>query len=129
MRALAILLAVTLTGCASADYAAYTAAHTARVTADSKRLDGIASIARESNDPVARVAAIITLSHAESKQHDAIAKPTNILTELLQAGAGAYGIWAKTVLGVVDSTKSISASDEDVANRALNVLTPNLTGK
>jgi hypothetical protein len=125
-KLIAIAFALVLVGCASPDYAAYTAAHTARVSADTKRLDNIANIARESNDPVARVAAIITLSHAESKAHDAIAKPTNMFVELLQGATGLYGMWTNAVLNVVNSTR---ASDPDVAGQALNVLTPNLTGK
>jgi PBP1b-binding outer membrane lipoprotein LpoB len=122
---LALGIALALVGCASPDYANYTAAQTARTNAESKRLDNIASIARESNDPVARVAAIITLSNAEARNQQKIEKPTNILTEVVQAGAGIYGTWAQTLLGVLDLRRSTSAISEQDAAAAISILKPN----
>jgi hypothetical protein len=122
--ALAFAVAVALVGCASPDYAAYAQAHTARATLDAKRLDSIALIARESNDPAARIAAIITLSHAESKAQDRIEKPTNVIVEAVQAGAGVYGTWASTLLGVLQLRKSTTAISEQDAANAINILKP-----
>jgi hypothetical protein len=126
MRGLAIAFAavLALVGCASPDYAAYAQAHTARATLDAKRLDNIAAIARESNDPVARVAAIITLSHAESKAQDKIEKPTNVIVEAVQAGASVYGTWAQTLLGVLNLRKSTTGISEQDAANAINILKP-----
>jgi outer membrane murein-binding lipoprotein Lpp len=122
--AAAVLAALALAGCASPDYAAYAQAHTARATLDAKRLDSIAAIARESNDPTARIAAIITLSNAESKAHDKIEKPTNVIVEAVTAGAGVYSTWAQTLLGVLNLRRSTSAISENDAANALNILRP-----
>jgi hypothetical protein len=121
-------LIIALVGCASPDYSAYTAAHAARSAQEAKRLDNIASIARESNDPAARIAAIITLSHAEAKAQDKIEKPTSILVEAMQAGAGIYGTWINGVLGVLNMqrTTTVTAIDPSAAANALTVLTPAL---
>jgi hypothetical protein len=112
-------------GCASPDYAAYTQAHANRTAADARRLDSIAAIARESNDPVARVAAILTLSHAESKASDKIEKPTNMFVEAVAAGTSIYSIWSNTLLGVLNMRRSTSAITEQDASTALNILQPN----
>jgi hypothetical protein len=124
MKAAIVVLAAVLTGCASPDYAAYAQAHTARATLDAKRLDNISNIARESNSDVARIAAIITLSHAESKAQDRIEKPTNVIVEAVQAGAGVYGTWASTLLGVLQLRKSTTAISEQDAANAINILKP-----
>lgn len=126
MRALlAALAAVAMVGCASPDYAQYAAATTARTTAESKRLDNIASIARESNSDVARIAAIITLSNAEARNQQKIEKPTNVIVEAIEAGAGAYSTWAQTLLGVLNLRRSTSAISEVDAANAINILKPN----
>lgn len=127
MKALAFAFAavLVLAGCASPDYAAYTQAHTARTNADSRRLDSIASIARESTDPTAKVAAIITLGHAESKAQDRIEKPTNMFVEAISAGAEVYGTWASTLLGVLNLRRSTSSITEQDAANAINILKPN----
>jgi hypothetical protein len=126
MKALAVALAaVALVGCASPDYAAYTAAHAVRSNADAKRLENIALIARESNDPTARIAAILTLSHAEAKAQDRIEKPTNMFVEAVTAGAGVYSTWASTLLGVLQLRQSTSAISETDAANAINILKPN----
>lgn len=121
---IALGVALALVGCASPDYAAYTAAHTARSSADSRRLDSIATIARESADPVARVAAIITLGHAESRAQDKIEKPTNMFVEAVQAGAGIYGTWASTLIDVLTLRKSTAGISEADAANAINILKP-----
>jgi hypothetical protein len=128
MRGLAIALAAmfALVGCASPDYAKYIDGQTARSAQEAKRLDNIASIARESNDPVARIAAIITLSHAESKAQDKIEKPTNIIVEAVQAGASVYGTWAQTLLGVLNLRKSTTGISEQDAANAINILKPTI---
>jgi hypothetical protein len=123
--ALAFLAIMSVAGCASPDYAAYAQAHTARATLDAKRLDSIAFIARESNSDVARIAAIITLSHAESKASDKIEKPTNVIVEAVQAGAGVYGTWASTLINVLQLRRSTSAISEVDAANAINILKPN----
>jgi PBP1b-binding outer membrane lipoprotein LpoB len=122
--AAAVLAALAFVGCASPDYAAYAQAHTARATLDAKRLDSIAAIARESNDPTARIAAIITLSHAETKAQDKIEKPTNVIVEAVTAGAGVYSTWAQTLLGVLNLRRSTSAISENDAANAINILRP-----
>lgn len=125
MKLLALTIALALSGCASPDYSRYIDGQQARTTAESKRLDNIASIARESNSDVARVAAIITLSNAEARNQQKIEKPTNILVEAIEAGAGVYGTWAQTLLGVLNLRRSTSAISEQDAENAINILKPN----
>jgi PBP1b-binding outer membrane lipoprotein LpoB len=122
---IALGIALALVGCASPDYANYTASQNARTAAESKRLDSIASIARESNDPVARIAAIITLSNAEARNQQKIEKPTNIFVEAVEAGASVYGTWAQTLLGVLNLRRSTSAISEQDAANAISILKPN----
>lgn len=125
MRLIAIAIALALAACASPDYQAYTVAQTARTTAESKRLDNIASIARESNSDVSRIAAIITLSNAEARNQQKIEKPTNMFVEAVEAGASVYGTWAQTLLGVMSMRRSTSAISEQDAANAINILKPN----
>ena len=123
---LALALAASLVGCASPDYAAYAAAHTARANADAKRLDNIARIGLEANEPMSKLASILTLGHAESRAQDKIEKPTNIITEVVQAGSGIYGTWAQTLLGVLQlrQTRTVTAISESDAENAINILKP-----
>jgi hypothetical protein len=115
-----------MVGCASPDYAKYAEAQVARSAQEAKRLDNIALIARESNDPTARIAAIITLSHAETKAQDRIEKPTNVIVEAVQAGAQVYGTWAQTLLGVLQLRKATTGISEQDAANAINILKPTL---
>lgn len=127
MKLLATLaVALTMVGCASPDYAKYAEAQVARSAQEAKRLDNIALIARESNDPTARIAAIITLSHAETKAQDRIEKPTNVIVEAVQAGAQVYGTWAQTLLGVLQLRKATTGISEQDAANAINILKPTL---
>jgi PBP1b-binding outer membrane lipoprotein LpoB len=125
--AMVLALVLVLVGCASPDYAQYTAAHTARTQADAKRLESIAQIGREAQEPMSKLAAILTLGHAEQRAQDKIEKPTNILTEVVQAGSGIYGTWAQTLLGILQlrQTKTVTGISETDAGNALNVLQPN----
>jgi hypothetical protein len=128
MRALALAFAaaMALVGCASPDYAKYVDGQVARSAQEAKRLDNISNIARESNSDVAKIAAIITLSHAEAKASERLEKPTNMLVEAIQAGAGVYGTWASTLLGVLQLRKSTTAISEQDAANAINILKPTL---
>jgi hypothetical protein len=119
-------LGILLAGCASPDYEKYVNAQVARSVQEAKRLDNISNIARESNSDIARIAAIITLSHAESKAQDKIEKPTNIIVEAVQAGASVYGTWAQTLLGVLNLRKSTTGISEQDAANAINILKPTI---
>lgn len=122
---IALGIALALVGCASPDYAKYVEAHTARTNADAKRLDNIARIGLEANEPMSKLASILTLGHAEQRAQDKIEKPTNLLTEVVQAGSGIYGTWAQTLLGVLNLRRSTSAISEQDAANAINILKPN----
>lgn len=125
-RTLSVLaLSLVLSACASPQYQTYANAHTLRTQAHEKRLESIAQIARESNDPATKVAAILTLGSA-SKQEDAIAPPVNPLVELAETGLKAYSTWASTVFNVLQLGRgTTSVSDDSIAN-GLKVLTPTL---
>ena len=124
---IALGIALALVGCASPDYAKYVEAHAARTAADAKRLDNIARIGLEANEPMSKLASILTLGHAEQRAQDKIEKPTNILTEVVQAGSGIYGTWAQTLLGILQlrQTKTVTGISETDTGNALNVLQPN----
>lgn len=123
---IALGIALALVGCASPDYAKYVEAHAARTAADAKRLDNIARIGLEANEPMSKLASILTLGHAEQRAQDKIEKPTNILTEVVQAGSGIYGTWAQTLLGILQlrQTKTVTGISETDAANGLSVLKP-----
>lgn len=124
---IALGIALALVGCASPDYSRYIDAQNARIAADTKRLDNIARIGIEATEPMSKLASILTLGHAEQRAQDKIEKPTNILTEVVQAGSGIYGTWAQTLLGILQlrQTKTVTGISETDAGNALNVLQPN----
>jgi hypothetical protein len=121
----ALAAAIALVGCASPDYAAYASASVQRSAHEAKRLENLATIAREANDPITKVAAVVALSHAESKNKDRLEAPVNPLVEVLNVGATVYDRWANTLLGVLQLRRSTSAISEQDAANAINILKPN----
>jgi len=75
MKLIAPLIAVlSLTGCATAEYAAYADAHKAQAAAQTARYQALADIARQ-GDTTAKVAAVMSLQMGGSQQNAQIAAP------------------------------------------------------
>jgi hypothetical protein len=76
MRILAILAALSLTGCATAEYQAYADAHKAQAAAQTARFQALAEIAKQ-GDTTAKVAAVMSLQMGGSQQNTQINAPKN----------------------------------------------------
>ncbi len=75
MKLLALAVcAVALTGCATAEYAAYADAHKAQAAAQTARYQALADIARQ-GDTTAKVAAVMSLQMGGGQQGQQIATP------------------------------------------------------
>ena len=75
MKLIAPMLAVlSLTGCATAEYAAYADAHKAQAAAQTARFQALADIARQ-GDTTAKVAAVMSLQMGGGQQTQQIATP------------------------------------------------------
>jgi hypothetical protein len=75
MKLIAIILcALSLTGCATAEYQAYADAHKAQAAAQTARFQALADIARQ-GDTTAKVAAVMSLQMGSAQQNTQIAAP------------------------------------------------------
>ena len=110
-----ILLAAVavLSGCATADYQAYAAAHEATQTTRNRALMEIA----KSGDSSAKVAAVMAL--AFGSQQTAMQAPRDPWDRALQAlsiiaplGVQAYSIKSQTELGIVHSNNALATSKD-----------------
>ena len=71
-----ILCALSLTGCATAEYQAYAEAHKAQAAAQTARYQALADIAKQ-GDTTAKVAAVMSLQMGGSQQNTQINAPKN----------------------------------------------------
>lgn len=84
MRLIATLLcALALTGCATAEYAAYAEAHKAQAAAQTARYQALADIAKQ-GDTTAKVAAVMSLQMGGGQQSPQINAPKNWADYALQ---------------------------------------------
>ena len=83
MRILAILCALSLTGCAHKEYLAYIDAHKAQATAQTARYQALADIAAQ-GDTTAKVAAVMSLQMGGGQQNAQIAMPKSWADYALQ---------------------------------------------
>ena len=83
MRILAILCALSLTGCATAEYQAYADAHKAQAAAQTARYQALADIARQ-GDTTAKVAAVMSLQMGSAQQNPQINAPKSWADYALQ---------------------------------------------
>jgi hypothetical protein len=84
MKMIAPLIAVlSLTGCATAEYAAYADAHKAQAAAQTARFQALADIAKQ-GDTTAKVAAVMSLQMGGGQQSAQIAAPKSWADHALQ---------------------------------------------
>lgn len=84
MRLIATMIAVlSLTGCASTEYAAYAEAHKAQAAAQTARFQALADIAKQ-GDTTAKVAAVMSLQMGGGQQNAQIAAPKSWADHALQ---------------------------------------------
>ena len=83
MRLIAILAALSLTGCATAEYQAYADAHKAQAAAQTARYQALADIAKQ-GDTTAKVAAVMSLQMSGGQQNTQINAPKNWADYALQ---------------------------------------------
>ena len=83
MKLLAILCALSLTGCATAEYQAYADAHKAQAAAQTARYQALAEIAKQ-GDTTAKVAAVMSLQMGGGQQNTQINAPKNWADYALQ---------------------------------------------
>ncbi len=83
MRILAILFALSLTGCATAEYQAYADAHKAQAAAQTARYQALADIAKM-GDTTAKVAAVMSLQMGGQQQNTQINAPKSWADYALQ---------------------------------------------
>ena len=107
-----ILCALSLTGCATAEYAAYADAHKAQAAAQTARYQALADIAKQ-GDTTAKVAAVMSLQMGSAQQNTQIAAPKSWAdyalqwTGLLLPTIGqVYSINKQTSLGIAQSNNA-----------------------
>jgi hypothetical protein len=83
MRLIAILAALSLTGCATAEYQAYADAHKAQAAAQTARYQALAEIAKQ-GDTTAKVAAVMSLQMGGGQQNTQINAPKSWADYALQ---------------------------------------------
>jgi hypothetical protein len=122
MKTLILLSALTLSGCANADYDKYIATHrdihTARASADVERYKAMAAIA-QSGSEAAKVAALITINNDRAaSQAVAIAPPKSTADAirewaglLIPAAVQGYSIRQNTQLGIAQSNNSARVAE------------------
>ena len=131
MKALLLVLALALSACSTSDYAKYAEVHAGQAAAEVKRLEIIGNIARESSDPVARVAAIMALNNAgqgSKSKPEQMTAPVSPITTVVDAGVSIYSLWAGGILSLAKLGQKtvIEAVDPYVLNNGLSLLKPNL---
>lgn len=110
MKLIAPLLAVlSLTGCATAEYAAYADAHKAQAAAQTARYQALAEIAKQ-GDTTAKVAAVMSLQMGGGQQNAQINAPRNWADYALQwtglllpTVTQVYSVGKQTALGMRQS--------------------------
>ena len=83
MKLIAIFCALSLTGCATAEYQAYADAHKAQAAAQAARYQALADIARQ-GDTTAKVAAVMSLQMGGGQQNAQINAPKSWADHALQ---------------------------------------------
>lgn len=114
-KAITLLCAVALSGCASTEYAAYIKAHEAQSIAQAARYQALADIAR-TGDTTAKVAAVISLqAGGQGQQQSFIAPPKTIGEQALQwaslivpTAAQVYAVKSQTSVALRQSDNSAS---------------------
>ena len=116
MRLIAILCAVSLTGCATAEYQAYADAHKAQAAAQTARYQALADIAKQ-GDTTAKVAAVMSLQMGGVQQNTQINAPKSWAdyamqwTGLLLPTVGQiYTINKQTTLGMRQSDNATAVA-------------------
>ena len=116
MRLIAILAALSLTGCATAEYQAYADAHKAQAAAQTARYQALAEIAKQ-GDTTAKVAAVMSLQMGGGQQNTQINAPKNWAdyamqwTGLLLPTVGQiYTINKQTTLGMRQSDNATAVA-------------------
>jgi len=116
MRLIAILCALSLTGCATAEYQAYADAHKAQAAAQTARYQALAEIAKQ-GDTTAKVAAVMSLQMGGGQQNTQINAPKNWAdyamqwTGLLLPTVGQiYTINKQTTLGMRQSDNATAVA-------------------
>ena len=110
MKLLALAVcSVTLTGCATAEYAAYADAHKAQAAAQTARYQALAEIAKQ-GDTTAKVAAVMSLQMGSGQQNAQINAPRNWADYALQwtglllpTVTQVYSVGKQTALGMRQS--------------------------
>jgi hypothetical protein len=105
-----VLLALTLTGCATAEYQAYADVHRAQAQAQAARYKALADIAQQ-GDTTAKVAAVITLNQGSQTQQQ-IAAPRTFADQLLQ--------WTSVILPSVTNIYGIQKQAQTAALQSTN---------
>jgi hypothetical protein len=107
-----ILCALALTGCATAEYAAYADIHKAQAAAQAARYQALADIAKQ-GDTTAKVAAVITLNQGAAQNQPQIAAPKSLGDQLLQwtsvllpSVTQIYGINKQAQVGIAQSNNT-----------------------
>lgn len=95
---IAILCALSLTGCATGQYQAYADAHKAHAAAQTARYQALADIAKM-GDTTAKVAAVISLQAGGQQQQSQIAMPRSASDQALQ--------WASVLVPAVSQAYMI----------------------
>ena len=116
MKLLAILCALSLTGCATAEYQAYADAHKAQAAAQTARYQALAEIAKQ-GDTTAKVAAVMSLQMGGGQQTTQSNAPKNWAdyamqwTGLLLPTVGQiYTINKQTTLGMRQSDNATAVA-------------------
>jgi hypothetical protein len=111
-RIIAIASVVALTGCATAEYAAYADIHKAQAAAQAARYQALADIAKQ-GDTTAKVAAVITLNQGVAQNQPQIAAPKSLGDQLLQwtsillpSVTQIYGINRQAQVGIAQSNNA-----------------------
>ena len=111
-----LLAALSLTGCATAEYAAYADAHKAQAAAQTARYQALADIAKQ-GDTTAKVAAVMSLQMGGGQQSTQIAAPKSWAdyalqwTGLLLPTVGqVYTINKQTALGMRQSDNATAVA-------------------
>jgi len=117
MRMIAPLLAVlSLTGCATAEYAAYADAHKAQAAAQTARYQALADIAKQ-GDTTAKVAAVMSLQMGGGQQNTQINAPKSWADYALQwtglllpTVTQVYAVGKQTALGMRQSDNATAVA-------------------
>jgi len=113
MKLIAPLIAVlSLTGCATAEYAAYADAHKAQAASQTARYQALADIAKQ-GDTTAKVAAVMSLQMGAAQNQTQIAAPKSFGEQMLQWTAALlpsitqiYSVGKQAQVGITQSNNA-----------------------